>query len=398
MSHLNGKKAMHWPKTSCRPEDLAVTIVLFLAAIAGGLYILLAPKQTFSENENRVLQGAPEITLEALLKGSFADETESFVNDQFPLRTEFLCLNTLSQKAVGRRDLGGNYAVTPAEGGVYFGAKGHIYEVLLENESGIFQKNAQALLNFSENAGIPLWIMPVPSGSQEQKENLPLLAENHDQREELEYFQENAAGETYIVDTFDVLGSWNGDFYYKTDHHWNSFGAYEGYKQLVSEMGLQPLPKDAFTFRLASTNFLGTLYSKAVDFTQQPDEIYLPQLKTPQNIVQSVGGEEREGLYWEEYLQKKDQYSTFLGGNHSVKKKKNLDQTNGKKILLLKDSYANSLVPFLCTHFSEIHIIDLRYYSQNVYEYIQENDITSAAAVYSIKQLSDVDISNKLLS
>lgn len=390
------KKAMHWPKSICNPEDLAVTVLLFLVIAAGAFYILLAPKQEFSENENRVLQGVPECTAETLLDGSFADAAENFVNDQFPLRTQFLFLNTVANKAVGRRDLGGNYASEPADGGVYFGKKGHIYEVLLEDRSGTFQRNADALLRVAEKAQVPVWIMPVPSGSQEQKENLPLFAVNHDQKEELNYLKEKASGSTVIVDTFDVLGSWNGDFYYRTDHHWNSFGAYEGYRVLAQNMGIQPLGKDAFTFRLASDDFLGTLYSKAVDFTQRPDDIYLPEAKTPQRIVQSVGGEEREGLYWEEYLEKKDQYSTFLGGNHSVEVIRNETQTNGRKLLLLKDSYANSLVPFLCMHFSEIHIIDLRYYSQNVYDYIEENQVDSVAAVYSMKQLCDVDISNKL--
>ena len=94
------KKAMHWPKSICNPEDLAVTVLLFLVIAAGAFYILLAPKKEFSENANRVLQGVPECTAETLLDGSFADAAENFVNDQFPLRTQFLFLNTVANKAV----------------------------------------------------------------------------------------------------------------------------------------------------------------------------------------------------------------------------------------------------------------------------------------------------------
>ena len=388
---------MHKRSSQCRPENVAVTVLLFVFAVAGAFYLLLGPKSDFSENENRVLEQAPALETSALLDGSYTDSLEAFVNDQFPLRTQFLSLNTSFQIVSGRKDLGSNYSVTPAEGGVYLGKNDHVYEVLLPNTTDTFKKNIQGLKTFSQETGLPFWVMPVPSGSQEQQENLPLFAQNHDQREELKYIRDTITDKNAtVVDLFDTLGSWNGDFYYKTDHHWNTFGAYEGYKVLAEKMGFTPYGKDKFTFRLASRSFYGTLYSKAVNFFQKPDDLYLPEYTEPQDIVQVIGGEEREGLYWEEYLDKKDKYSTFMGGNHSVEVVKNKNQNNGRKLLLLKDSYANSLVPFLCLHYSEIHVIDLRYYSQNVYEYVEENGITEAAAVYSMKQLCDVDISNKL--
>jgi alginate O-acetyltransferase complex protein AlgJ len=102
-----------------------------------------------------------------------------------------------------------------------------------------------------------------------------------------------------------------------------------------------------------------------------------------------------QGIYWEEYLNKKDKYSVYLGGNPSVTVVKNPD-AKGDKLLLLKDSFANSMIPYLSQNFSEIHMIDLRYYNLDIYEYIQQNEIQQAAAVYSIKQLCDVSIANKL--
>ena len=126
--------------------------------------------------------------------------------------------------------------------------------------------------------------------------------------------------------------------------------------------------------------------------------MYLPELKQPQNVVQYVNGTEaREGIYWEEYLDTKDKYSVYLGVNRGVDVVRNADVTNGRKLLILKDSYANSMIPFLMTNFSEIHLIDLRYYNFNVYDYIEEQGITDAAAIYSVKQLCDVSIANKLI-
>ena len=74
----------------------------------------------------------------------------------------------------------------------------------------------------------------------------------------------------------------------------------------------------------------------------------------------------------------------YLGGNRGVDVVLNRDVTNGRKLLILKDSYANSMVPYLTSNFSEIHLIDLRYYNFNVYDYIREHGITDAAAIYSV--------------
>ena len=163
-------------------------------------------------------------------------------------------------------------------------------------------------------------------------------------------------------------------------------------------MGLTATPLDSYELRTVTQPFYGTLYSKAVSWFQQPDRMYLPELKQPQQITQYVNGTEpREGIYWEEYLEQKDKYSVYLGGNRGVDVVKNADVTNGRKLLILKDSYANSMIPFLSTNFSEIHLIDLRYYNFNVYDYMKEQGITDAAAIYSVKQLCDVSIANKLI-
>ena len=385
-----------WKK--CEPEFAVLTVVLLLFLVIGCAWILFAPKEDFSEDENRALEPTPKLSVSSLLDGTFMDSVEAYVGDHFPMRKQFISLYTTAQYAMGKRDVGGNYTAQPAEGGVYFGKEGHLYEVLLPDRTGTFEENAQALVNFAKAVDVPVYLLAAPSGSQEQSEMLPLFAPNQNQREELQLLRELAGDDAVVVDTFDALSSINGDYYYKTDHHWNTFGAYAAYQVLCGEMGLAATPLDDYELRTVTQPFYGTLYSKAVSFFQKPDMMYLPELKQPQNVVQYVNGTEaREGIYWEEYLDTKDKYSVYLGGNRGVDVVKNADVTNGRKLLILKDSYANSMIPFLMTNFSEIHLIDLRYYNFNVYDYIEEQGITDAAAIYSVKQLCDVSIANKLI-
>lgn len=388
---------LHIKKWSgCTPVSISAILLLAATIIIGILWLTVAPKETFSENENRVLEPMPIPTIDTVLDGRFMRSAENYVSDHFPLRNTFVSLDTAAQLLLGRRDLGADYSMTPAQGGVYFGKDDHIYEVLLPDKTGIFRDNALALAAFAEKSGIPLTILPVPSGSQEQQENLPYSAPNHDQREEFEELKRAVGPNVQVVDVFSKLSLSTGhDYYFKTDHHWNTYGAYVGYEALSHAMGFPCVPQSAFEYKTVPQPFFGTLYSKAVNTWQKPDTFILPYAENDAPITQVVGKKTLQGIYWEQYLDEKDKYSVYLGGNPSVTVVKN-PQAEGGKILLLKDSFANSMIPYLSQSFSEIHMIDLRYYNLDIYQYIQQNGIEKAAAVYSIKQLCDISIANKL--
>ena len=132
----------------CKPEYLAVTLLLFVTILAGLAYLAFVPKQTFSEEENRALEEIPQLSLENLADGSFMSSAESYVGDHFMLRQAFISLSTTVNLGLGFRDVGGNYSSVPAEGGVYFGGNGHLYEVLLPNKDQVFAQNVKGLAAF----------------------------------------------------------------------------------------------------------------------------------------------------------------------------------------------------------------------------------------------------------
>ena len=380
----------------CRPIAAASVLLLAVSVLISAGWLAAAPKQPFSENENRVLESAPTLTLDGIVSGRFMKSAENYVSDHFPLRNTFVSLNTAEQLLLGKRDLAADYSKTPAEGGVYFGKNSHIYEVLLPDRTGIFSENASALADFAEKSGVSLTILPVPSGSQEQTENLPYSAPNHDQRQELDELKKAVGQKATVIDLFEKLSLKTGnDYYFKTDHHWTSYGAYVGYQSLSTAMKFPAVAQSEFHYEAVSQPFYGTLYSKAVNTWQKPDTLILPYSKEKSSVVQITGGNTHHGIYWEDFLSKKDKYSVYLGGNPSVTVVKN-PEAKGGKLLLLKDSFANSMIPYLAQNFSEIHMVDLRYYNLDIYTYIKQNGIHEAAAVYSIQQLCDVSIANKL--
>ena len=94
--------------------------------------------------------------------------------------------------------------------------------------------------------------------------------------------------------------------------------------------------------------------------------------------------EEQRALYVESFLSVKDKYSMFLGGNQPLGVVKNANNPDGPRLLIIRDSYADSLVPFLTPHFSEIHLLDLRYYKLSIADYIAQNGIDQALVLYSV--------------
>ena len=92
-------------------------------------------------------------------------------------------------------------------------------------------------------------------------------------------------------------------------------------------------------------------------------------------------------LYDESYLDKKDKYSMFFGGITPLIE---IDTGNEglPSLLIVRDSYMDSLTPFLLEHFSEIDIIDLRYNNASLSQYIEEHEIDSVLVCYSAYNFS----------
>ncbi len=373
-----------------------MTAFLGLSILAGLLWLTAGPKSEFSENENRMLQTFPELQFSALADGSYMKSVESCVCDQFPLRDQFVDLCTRVQLSIGKTELNPDYSTQPAKAGVYFGKNSHLYEPTLPDTKQIFEENADAFGSFAKQEKIPFFMLAVPSAAQEQLENLPAHAAPGDQLSDFRSLEQQIGSRGHVVDLFSLLSlKTAGDVYFKTDHHWNMQGAYIGYKALIQAMGKPIVPLSEYTVRTAQQPFYGTLFSKAVFGGQQPDIFSYPVWNGMDAVTVQIGSNQSHGIYKTEFLNRKDKYSVYFGGNPAVAVIRNPSAPGGK-LLLMKDSFANSMIPYLCRNFSEIHMIDLRYFNQDLDQYISRNGIRQAAAVYSIQQLCDVSVASKL--
>jgi len=363
----------------------------FVLLLAGaGIINLLWPEQGFSETENRYLKKLPRFSLEAFLDGSYGRDYEEALSDQFPYRNRWVALNVLSERVQGKT----------AINGVYIGRDNYLLEKFekedLQTEQSAKNINlaGAALAEWRQVLGKEhVRVMLVPSAAQVLKEKLPLFAAPYDQSEVTGSLKEAAADPEIFVPVEEMLaGHRQEEIYYRTDHHWTSLGAYYGYTAWARSIGMVPLAPQDFEITRADSEFLGTIQSK-LNSRVLPDviNIYQPKTAMEYEVYYDLSETPVDTLYSFDALQTKDKYRVFLDGNHALTRVENITlqaarakDENGRRLLIVKDSFAHSFAPFAVNHFETTYMIDLRYYNGNVDDFMEEHRITDLLLLYQI--------------
>ena len=352
-------------------------LTAFFCVFLGGLLVwhVLLPDREKSETENRTLAQAPEFSWTALVDGSYTKKVETYFADQFPLRDSWTGLKARAEQLIGKSEFNG----------VYLCGDTLISKVETPAE-GMVNKNLSYVDRLAGKTDANVVLGLIPSAAEVWKEKLPAGAESWDQTELLAQSS---------VDFQSTLSAHADEpIFYRTDHHWTTLGAFYGANALLEALGKETLKENNFTPEAASDNFNGTLYSQSGIHWLEPDTMEFWVAEQGLTVTSwRTGMEEPASLYDRTYLEKKDKYSSFLGGNQPLCVIKNENVTDGSKLLLVRDSYSDALAPFLAQRFSEVHLLDLRYYRAPVSAYAAENGIGDIAVVYSVQNfISDVNL------
>ena len=354
-------------------------IVLFLGFIVlFALLFLLVPDRDFSEQENRYLSKAPKFSFDALFEGKFTTKFEDYLTDQFVGRDNWIDLKARSEIGLGKQ----------SNNGVYLCAEDTLIQRLDRPDQGKIDANLQALSSLSENTGKPVYFALIPGAAEIWRDKLPKNAPSADQKALIDNAYA-AAASAAPVDVFSALEAHKDEYiYYRTDHHWTTLGAYYGYTALAEAMGFDPQPLDSFKRETVAEDFYGTVYSKSGMHWIGPDSINIYTQDMDVHVLNYSTGTPQEGsIYVFSHLEEKDKYSMFMGGNTPLLTIET-GNADAPSLLILRDSYMDSQIPFLLNHFSSIHVLDLRYYKDSVSTYVQENEIDQILVSYSVSNFS----------
>ena len=279
-------------------------LIIFCSAfiVIIGALIFILPQKSFSQNENRYLTTLSAPTVDSIINGSFSQELSSFYADQIPFRSKATSLYALCEKALGKNEINGV---------ITYGSQ----LIARSNEKSIPSSNFDAL-----------WIESKYSLFKKSSPSLSL--------------------------------------YYKTDHHRNAKGAYLLYVEACEMLSVTPFEESFFNKENVCDNFFGTAFFRSClpEFAVTPDTITLYRYASDENVKITVHDNSKTsyGFYDFSKLETSDKYAVFLGGNYAhVSIFTNADKPC---LLLIKDSFANAVVPLLSLHFN-IELIDPRYSS-----------------------------------
>ena len=335
---------------------------------------IIVPSDKMSETENRSLAQFPKVSTERIFNGNFMNDFESYISDQFVLRDSFVSAKRCYELTMGKEE---NHGILVCDDGY-----------LIESGANLKNDNLKSNIDgINALTGVDRYnvrVAVVPTAYEVLKDKLPDYAYVNSYgklQKELKKEVKNAT----VTDTLPVFeANKNKYIYYRTDHHQTALGSYYLYSALGETLGYEPYGLNDFAIEKVSDTFLGTTWSNSGFADTKNDAVYKYTLTKEFKYSVEFPDENKkmDSLYNSKMLKKKDKYSFYLDGNHGLTVISS-DCNTGKKLAIIKDSYAHSLAPFLANHYNSIHMIDLRYFSGDIFEYLYANNLKDCLVLYN---------------
>ena len=336
---------------------------------------IITADRLFSPSENRNLQQRPEFSWEALMDGEFTSDYETYINDQFIFRDSWIQIKSLSETAIGKIE----------NNGIIFGTNGYCFLKRNNEDMEQAQSNSNAIATFLanyENA----YFAPIPSASNIISAYLPQGSPVSDER----YLQEtlfSSFDEESFINLFPCLEAHTEEYiYYRNDHHWTTLGAYYAYEEICAKLGLTPVDlSDISSFTIE--DFYGSHYRSAKRKNAIADTITLYDMPITEI---SIPGKNATGLYDMAQFEKEDKYAGILYDNNGLTVITSAPDENKKgSLLLIKDSFGNSIAPYFTANYESVTLIDLRYFNAPISYWLKENSYDDILVLYNYDSIQD---------
>lgn len=357
-----------------------VSIILSGSILLFSIAFLIMPKQVFSENENRYLAKWPSLSWEKIKNGEYMEDINTYVSDHFPLRDFMMGLKADVEIAFGKKEINN----------VYIAKDDYLIEaydipVNTDRISDTFSKFYQKL----NATDIDINLMLVPTAHYILSDKLPSNVPEANQMDVANIIYEKSGIPAIDCTSYLSKAADSEQVYYYTDHHWTTYGAYQGYVAFCEKKGFNPVSLEQMNKEIVTEEFYGTVYSKVNDYSHKADSIVVYTNPEDELTVNYTDTEEiTNSLYNFDYVLQKDKYSLFLNNLHTLIEVTNEKADTERELVLIKDSYANCMVPFLAHHYKKIYVFDTRYYKQGPSAFIKDNpSVTDILLLYNMNTL-----------
>ena len=443
MSKRKKLKKSYRKKSNKRIRRIQFTSFMAVLAIGFLVSLLIPLRPTHSESEKRDLTPFPQFTFKTLCDGSFFDGVNLWYSDTFPFREALVSANSKIQSLRGFGDrlygLTDHKAEEIPDVPVVLPEPTDIPDDIDETIGGTIESDDNVLVqnlgnivivgdagyevyNFNQEAanryasvinraanklnGIAkVYDMLVPTSidiTLADRERAKLNSSS--QADAIRYIYGCLNDQVIPVNVYNALRTHRTEYiYFRTDHHWTARGAFYAYEQFCKSMSMTPKALTDFT-EYQFPGFLGSFYTdtkKNSTLQKHPDTVfaYDPKAQTTLTchmkngstldwkIISDVSGWNKTALY-----------STFIGGDNPYSYITNASCTNGRSCLVIKESFGNALVPFIAADYSEVHVVDYRYWNGSISQLVRNHNIDTVLYVNNVSATRNTSLIRALSS
>jgi len=385
-----------------------ISMFISILVITGLVSVFLNEGERVSIIENRALAPMPEVTPWSLFSGSYTDSLEMYYADNFPMREALVGI------ARTVRDMSGYHTevvyyqaeaapamvektdtlAAAAEDTVTVKADTDTIKVAAEfdRSAGVIVYNKQAIQLFtgSNEAArkfaaminlyqwtfdtLDVYCLIAPTSIDFYLPDEYKKSSNYEFKT-INLIRDSLDSAVHFVDAYSELGKHTGEYiFFNTDHHWTGRGAYYAYVAFCRSAGIEPHSLGDFERRQAKRRFLGSLYGITLDKTLKDNRDSLEYF-SPNIPIKTFRYNKDSGRYeLSKLFSNTHNYANFIGGDFPMVRIES--EINARKILVIKDSFGNAVVPFLSLHYGTIYVMDYRYFDINVRDFVGQNGIS----------------------
>lgn len=366
----------------------AILTLVFISVFS--VFTFFGKKKEFSVDENRPLAASPTVKAAELYDGRTAERLDSYVTDHFAGRSRWLVGSTLMQKELSESIVNGVYVSR---------------ERLINAESDLKSEpasSADIFDSFAENYSGMVYFAAIPTSAGVYGDVLPSHITGRSESQQISDLYEALDGDIRKIDAYNILKMLKDNYiYYRSDTKWTSYGAYCVYKTVIQKLGIIPTTYDKFSIEHVTDSFRGNLYNRTMSKAPRADIMdifeYREGAEVTSCIVVRRDGINAEGkIFDKSRLETGDMYSMYLGEPVPVMRITTSANTD-KKLLVVKDSFADCFIPFLLQHYSEITVVDPSVMSGGMSKYVDADEYEQTLFLFGIDSLGDRKMLSKII-
>lgn len=367
-----------------KKRDMIVVGLFLLVLVLVPLYWLVFPRRTFSDSERRYLAEPPKLSAASWKDWSFDDAVETYLADQLPGRDALVGLNAYTMLLSGRQ----------VSEEIWRDREGYLVETPVTATGDQVTKRLNRIASLGEKTGLPAYVLAVPSTGYVRWGTLPQALATLYYPEQLLLEEIASAPGVIPVPLTKTFWQEGQSWYYRTDHHWTGEGAYAAYRIFMETAGRDALSYDRF-YHHTVDGYVGSTRSRSALWLTKGDILTIDEpMDTQVRVTFSDDDKAYDSLFFYDHLQEYDWYPLFLDGNHPLTVIEDLTAPDGPVLVMVKDSFGNTLAPLLAPTYSRIVMVDPRYYRGSVSDLCAEYGADELLFCYSLERIcTDLNLS-----